>query len=317
MVRTVLGDVEPSTLGAIDYHEHLFHRSPILPGEDLDDPAASEAEFAAFLRSGFDGIVDATPIGLGRRPGALATIAARTRGAIVAATGRHRDAHYAGGGRLDALDLAAVFERELTVGIAASDDEYGVTDAPAPALIDGRPVRAGLIKTGIDYWRISTTERAALEAAAAAHLVTGAPVMVHTERASAVPELLGLLEASGVAATRVAIAHADRNPDAGLHAEIAAAGAYLGYDGAARYRDHPESVLLDCLAAVVEAGHGDRVLLGGDVARRSSFAAYGGMPGLAYLGDRHLRRVRARLGDALTTTILVDNPAAYLAWSRA
>jgi hypothetical protein len=46
------------------------------------------------------------------------------------------------------------------------------------------------------------------------------------------------------------LAHVDRNPDPGLHAELAAAGAYLGYDGMARFKYWPDSVLLDCLLRV-------------------------------------------------------------------
>jgi phosphotriesterase-related protein len=312
-VRTVLGDVPSETLGALDYHEHLFHVSPLLPGEDLVDEEASTRECRTFLASGFSGLIDATPLGLGRRPEALARIAATTGATVVASTGRHRDGHYPQG-TSGGLDLAALFERELTEGIAAHDDDPNGARALAP---DGSPVRAGQVKVGIDYWRITPVERAALAAAGEAHRATGAPVMVHTERASAVFELLGLLETEGVAAARVAIAHADRNPDPGLHSEIAATGAYLGYDGAARYRDWPESVLLDCLAAVVEAGHGDRVLLGGDVARASSWRALGGMPGLAYLGERYVPRMRVRLGDDAVDRILIANPARYLTWTHA
>lgn len=310
LVRTVLGDLRPDALGVIDYHEHLFHRSPLLPGEDLDDEAAATSECAAFLASGFAGLIDATPLGLGRRPEALVRIAAATGSVVVASTGRHRDAHYTEDA-FAGLDLAALFERELTEGIAASDAD---PEGPRATTPDGEPVRAGQVKVGIDYWRISATERAALAAAGSAHRATGAPVMVHTERATAVFEALELLAAEGVPASRVAIAHADRTPDPGLHADIAAAGAYLGYDGAARLRDWPESVLLDCLAGVVEAGHGDRVLLGGDVARASSWRSLGGMPGLAYLGERYVPRVRARIGDAAAERILVENPARYLVW---
>lgn len=324
-VRTVRGDVFPDDLGAIDYHEHLFHRSPLLPGEDLDDEQASGEEFGALVAAGFAGIIDATPIGLGRRPAALARIAARSGAVIVASTGRHRDAHYPDPGWLDHLDLEDVFVRELVDGIAETDGAYadgaaGVAAAggwPTIALAGGAPVRAGIIKLGIDYWRISRPERAAIEAAGAAHMRTGAPIMVHTERASAVPELLDLLSGAGAPASRVAIAHADRNPDPPLHADIAARGAYLGYDGAARYRDWPESVLVDCLAAVVSAGYTDRLLLGGDVARRSSYAAYGGMPGLAYLGRRFLPRIRERVGADVARTILIDNPARLLTWGWA
>ena len=63
-------------------------------------------------------------------------------------------------------------------------------------------------------------------------------------------------------ASAVALAHVDRNPDPGLHAELAAAGAYLGYDGFARSQRWPDSVLLECLerSAVARSGrtHPDR-----------------------------------------------------------
>ena len=54
------------------------------------------------------------------------------------------------------------------------------------------------------------------------------------------------------------LAHADRNPDPVLHAELAAIGAYLGYDGFARSRILPDSALIDCLAQAIELGAGDQ-----------------------------------------------------------
>ena len=169
---------------------------------------------------------------------------------------------------------------------------------------------------GIGYWRISAFEHRVAEAVAAAHTATGAPVMVHTEHATAVHEVLDLLDDLGVPSSRVALAHVDRNPDPGLHAEVAARGAFLGYDGPARARSAPDSVVLDCLYEVASAGHADALLLGGDVARASRYASYGGMPGLAYLGRRFVPRMRALLGAELTDQVLVHNPARWLTWTR-
>ena len=59
----------------------------------------------------------------------------------------------------------------------------------------------------------------------------------------------------------------------------------------------------------------ERIVLGGDVARRSSFRAYGGMPGMAYLPERFVPRLRESEGDELVQQILVTNPAGYLAFS--
>ncbi len=64
-VRTVLGDVDAASLGRVNYHEHLFQVSPLLPGDELDDEAASSAEAGLLKASGFESMVDATPFGLG------------------------------------------------------------------------------------------------------------------------------------------------------------------------------------------------------------------------------------------------------------
>ena len=93
VVRTVLGDIAPALLGRVDYHEHLFQVSPLLPGDELDDEKASGEEAALLQASGFEAMVDATPFGVGRDASALARISASTGLHIVATTGRHREAH--------------------------------------------------------------------------------------------------------------------------------------------------------------------------------------------------------------------------------
>lgn len=310
VVRTVLGDVEPAALGAVDAHEHLFQVSPLLQGDELDDPERSRQEAASLRGSGFAAMIDATPIGLGRRPAEVAAISATTGLGVVASTGIHREAHYGVEHPLrgwDAERRAAAFVRDLVEGMP----EHDGPDA-GPALHEGEPVRAGLIKTGIGYWSIAPFERATLVAAAIAHAETGAAIMVHLEHGSAGHEVLDLLERLGVAPSRVMLAHADRLIDPGHHAELLARGCALGYDGMARWRDRSDHELLELTAAVVERGF-DRILLGGDVARASRYVAYGGMPGLAYLGARYLPRLRERIGDETVERMLVAHPRALLA----
>lgn len=312
VVRTVRGDVAPGSLGRVNYHEHLFQVTPLLPGDELDDEAASGREAGLLRESGFDAMVDATPFGLGRDAEGVARISARTGLAVVATTGRHREEHYAADHPTRASDaeaLAALFTTEVAEGMARSDADPAGPRALGP---DGLPVRAGMLKGGADYWHISAFERTTLEALAAAHRATGAPIMVHLEFCTAAHEVLDLLAAGGVAAERVVLAHADRDPDAGLHASLAERGAYLGYDGFARPRTRSDAELLALTVAAVEAGAGERIVLGGDVARCTRYAAYGGMPGLAYLGERYLPRLREALGDASVDGMLVANPARLL-----
>ncbi|MFK3835222.1 phosphotriesterase [Microbacterium sp. NPDC087868] len=320
MIRTVLGDIDPALLGATNYHEHLFQVSPLLPGDELDDEALSGAEAEGLRDSGFAAMVDATPFGIGRDSEAVARISAATGLHIVATTGRHREAHYAPEHptRTWGVDaLTALFVRDIVEAMPVDDAEVLTSPTPRTAHApDGAPVRAGILKGGIDYWRISDFERTTLDALAAAHRETGAPIMVHLEFCTAAHEVLDLLAAAGAASDRIVLAHADRDPDPGLHASLAERGAYLGYDGMARPRTRSDAELLALTAAVVERGAGDRVLLGGDVARRTRYLAYGGMPGLAYLGERYVPRLRALIGDEAVDRMLVTNPARLLTLSR-
>lgn len=311
IVRTLLGDIDPAALGAVDYHEHLFQVTPLLRGEELDDPARSRREAELFVASGIDAMVDATPLGLGRRVSDAVEISRRTGLRVVHATGAHHGGHYPDDHPVRALDesaLAELFTREIAEGFTQPAWEQPAAPVAGPA------PRAGIVKTGIRFWNIGDFERRVLAAAASAHARTGVAIMVHTEHGSATFEVLALLDSLGVPADRVILAHMDRNLDSGLHRELAAAGAYLGYDGPARHQYHSDEAIIECAARVVD-GHGDRLLLGGDVARRSRYAAYGGMPGLAYLAARFVPRLAERVGDAAVDRILRANPASVLAFS--
>jgi len=311
-VRTVLGDVGAAELGRTNYHEHLFQVTPLLPGDELDDEPASTSEAASLRTSGFAAMVDATPTGLGRRPVAVARISAATGLHVVATTGAHREPHYGAGHWLTALSeeqLAEHFVRDVTEGLPVTD---GPDRGPTALGPTGAPVRAAVVKAGIGYWSTTAFEHRVLAAVAATWRRTGAAVMVHLEHGSAAFEVLAELERHGVPAAAVALAHVDRNPDPGLHAELAAAGAYLGYDGFARSQRWPDSVLLDCLLRAAEQGAGERLLLGGDVARATRYRGYGGMPGLAYLGERVLPRLAQAAPAGLVDAVLVTNPARWL-----
>ncbi len=68
----------------------------------------------------------------------------------------------------------------------------------------------------------------------------------------------------------------------------------------------------DVERSAVEA---ERIVLDGDVARRSSFRAYGGMPGMVYLPQRFIPRLREGGSEELVQQILVTNPARFLAFA--
>jgi phosphotriesterase-related protein len=285
IVRTVLGDIEPSALGPTDAHDHAFFASPLLAGEELDDLDRAIAEVATLAAAGAGAYVDWTPLGLGRDVEGLRAVSRATGLHIVASTGVHREAHYGPDDPVRSVDLVERFVSDIAAG-------------------------SGAIKIGADYHRLSAFEARVFAAAAAAHERTGAPLLVHTELGTHGTEILERL--AGVAT--VVLAHVDRNPDARAHAELAAAGAYLEYDGPGRTKHWPDSTILQLIADVAGLGHADRLLCGGDLAGRHMSRAYGGGPGMDYVFARFKPRLERELGEELSRRIFVENPARAFAF---
>ncbi len=290
-IRTVLGDVRPEELGACDAHDHLFLRSPRLPGQELNDGAAARAELAAFRAVGGGSVVQWTPYGMGRRAADLPELSRSSGVHVVCATGLHQAAHYSAQ-LLEELRgrLAEVFVAELTQGIGTSG------------------VRAGLIKVAGGFHALDAHTRWTMTAAAEAHHATGAPIAVHLEMGTGALDVLDLLCGSlGVEPHRVILGHLNRSPDPVVHRQAAEAGAYLAFDGPSRAHHSTDWRMPDAVRALAEAGFGQRLLLGGDTVVAGARSVDGG-PGMPYL----LRRVRPRLalelGEELTDHVLTQNP---------
>jgi 5-phospho-D-xylono-1,4-lactonase len=291
IVRTIRGDIAPEELGPCDAHEHLFLVTAAQPGDDYSDISKAIEEAATLRAAGAAALVDWTPIGLGRDLDGLRAVSEATGLHIVAATGLHRDVYYAADDPLRA-------EAEETLAARF------VTDLE----------RCGIIKVGAGYHSISPFEAKAFAAAAAAHSEIGAPVCVHTEHGTMGLTIVERLGELGVRPERVILAHIDRNPDAGEHAETAATGAWLQLDGPGRTKYWPDSTILGLISELAERGHADRLLLGGDTGRRSMFRAYGGGPGLDYVFARFRPRLEREFGRELSEQILVANPALAFAF---
>jgi phosphotriesterase-related protein len=287
VVRTVLGDIDPAELGPCDAHEHLFLVTPAQPGDDFVEVDKAIEEARTLVAAGARSLVDWTPIGLGRDLDGLAAVAREAGLHVVAATGLHRDAHYVAGDPLRSEPVERLAER----------------------FVAELRHRCGIIKTGASYHQVTEFEAKGFEAAAAAHAETGAPVCVHTQHGTMGLALVERLQALGVQSASVILAHLDRNPDAGEHAETAATGAWLQLDGPGRTKYWPDSTILQLIADLAERGHGGRILLGGDTGRRSMMRAYGGGPGLDYVFARFKPRLERELGADLARAIFVDAPA--------
>ncbi|WP_406166178.1 phosphotriesterase [Streptomyces canus] len=300
-VRTVAGDVPAEELGVCDAHDHLFFGSPRLPGQELRSVSAARAELTAFAAQGGGAVVQWTPYGLRRRADELPTLSRETSVRIVTATGLHQAVHY-DDATLAGLRgrLADVFITELTEGIGPSG------------------VRAGLIKVAGGFHALDAHARWTMTAAAEAHHATGATIAVHLELGTGALDVLELLCGElGVPSQRVILGHLNRSPDFTVHRQAAASGCYLAFDGPSRANHATDWRMPDAVRELADAGHGDRLLLGGDTTTAAARSVNGG-PGMPYLLRRVRPRLTADLGEELVRHILTDNPGRALAveWSR-
>lgn len=290
-VRTVEGDVPGQLLGVCDAHDHLFFGSPLLPGQELRSRSAALAELAAFAAQGGGAVVQWTPYGLGRRAADLPALSRESGVRIVAATGLHQAIHY-DDATLAGLRgrLAEVFVAELTEGIGTSG------------------VRAGLIKVAGGFHALDAHALWTMTAAAEAHHATGAPIAVHLELGTGALDVLDLLCGElGVPPHRVVLGHLNRSPDLTVHREAAASGCYLAFDGPSRAHHATDWRMPDAVRALAEAGHGERLLLGGDTTTAAARSVNGG-PGMPYLLRRVRPRLAVELGEEVVRRILTDNP---------
>ncbi|OLE77971.1 MAG: hypothetical protein AUG06_12255, partial [Actinobacteria bacterium 13_1_20CM_2_65_11] len=238
-VVTVLGPIAPEQLGVTDAHDHLFLRTPALPGQEFDDPDRAIEEVDTAKRGGLQAIVEVTPIGCGRRPAGMRAVAESTGVHVVAATGYHRDAHYPQGHWVREASVELLAKRIVTDLKEGMHPDDWLTEAPLDS------ARAGVIKAGASYQRISALEERRLVATAIGHRETGAAILVHTEIGTCADAIIDLLTREGVVPERIILAHLDRNPDLDLHVEVAARGVSLEYDTPGRIKYRPDSQLLD------------------------------------------------------------------------
>ncbi|MCP2261684.1 phosphotriesterase-related protein [Streptoalloteichus tenebrarius] len=288
MVRTVLGDIPPEHLGVCDAHDHLFLRSPMLPGQELDDPAAALGELTAFAAAGGNAVAQWTPWGMGRRMADLPELSRRSGTHIVAATGLHQARHY------DAAELARLRDSLAEMFV------HELTEAET---------RAGMIKVAGAFHHLDHHTRHVMAAAAHAHHATDAPIGIHLEGGTAALDALDVLCGThGVAPHRVLLGHVHRFPDPAIHRQAAETGAFLVFDGPSRAHHGTDWRLMDSLAALVDAGHAHQVLLGGDTVTANARSTADG-PGMSFLLTGLRPRVERELGADVATAIFVRNPA--------
>jgi phosphotriesterase-related protein len=264
-VNTVLGPVAADDLGVVAVHEALLS---VVPGaEHAYDISFDRAEIfevlarklTAFRESGGGTIVDSTGMFHGRDVRLYEALSRSTGVHIVASTGMGPEEDL-GGYFLTpqtnpptpwpAEKFADLFAREVTEGMVVPRVE--------------RRGAAGLVATAATPGGMTPTDESLFRGAARAALATGVPVSLRPG-ADALKDLQVVLD-EGLPADRVVVGNLDRKDAvaAGWPVAVAERGAYVaidhvGLDDDDRFVGDAERAAL--VGRLVEAGHGDRVLV--------------------------------------------------------
>jgi phosphotriesterase-related protein len=313
-VRTVLGDIDATRLGVTYAHEHLVidvgRPVDLFPDFLLVDLDKMTQELESAVAVGLRSVVDAMPAHAGRNIASLVELSQRTGVQVVAPTGLHHARYYGDhhwSVRATVAELADLFAADVSDGI----DER---DYSGP-IVRRTPHRAGVVKVAGSEGGPSDRDRSVFEAAAAAHRLTGVPILTHCEHGTGALEQVRLLADHGVDPAHVVLSHVDAVVDRGYHRELLATGAFAEYDRSFRWGGADNGTLA-LLEWMIEDGLGGQVVLGMDAARQGYYRAYGGEPGLDFLLDGFSRAMAERgIDDVARRCLFVDNPARAFAFA--
>ena len=241
--------------------------------------------------AGIGAIVEATPVGVGRRVDLVRAVSEATGYPIVVPTGIYREPWVPAWAR-EAREQALTdwMLRELDEGIESSG------------------VRAGWIKLSAGDNGLTAVEGKILRAAARAAAQTNAIIGSHTVRGRVVQEQLAILEDAGYTPSRFIWIHAQNEPDLDLHLALARRGVWIEYDGIGSGPGDRQYLAL--IQRLLDAGLGGQVLLSHDRGWYDPAQPGGGVPRpFTYISKTFLPLLRGAGIDEQTIAQLThDNP---------
>ena len=343
-VQTVLGPVDPDSLGVTHTHEHLLSdqacylavpdeaserswiqapfsmdrrgatlsKFPYFPDNyELLDEEEAIREALRFRHAGGGTLVDVTNRGIARDPLALTRISRATGLNVVMGGGYYIPLSHPRG--FDSVSEDEVFE-EIVCDIVDGVGSTGVS--------------TGVIGELGNLWPPSDSETKVLRAAARAQIETGAPILIHPGFHPDSPShIVGVLLAAGADPSRVIIGHLDFISSLETIEWLVGTGCFMEWDifgteDSNLAAGSPPPILvptdvqrIERIERVVELGAGDRVLIGHDVCMKFHRAEHGGKAYDHILSNIVPRMRRRGFADSDITAILVDNPARALTFA--
>ncbi|MED5450397.1 MAG: phosphotriesterase-related protein [Chloroflexota bacterium] len=341
-IQTVLGLIDPKDLGLTMTHEHLlidfsvmFNPTPDVTTQRmahtpvsmenlgwirqycysnldnllvLDEETAIE-EAMLYQRHGGGAIVDATTIGIGRDPLALARISRGAGVHVVMGAGYYVDA-----------------AQPNEINNKNEDDIYQEIIKDVQLGVGNTGIKAGIIGEIGCTWPLMPNEIKVLKASARAQLETGLSILIHPGRDEKAPiEILRILADSGADLSRVIMGHLDRTVSSlNVLEELADTGCVLEWDlfgnEISFYQpsdfDMPsDAERLNFIRHMTDIGLGDRIVISHDICTKHRLVKYGGH-GYGYIPEHIIPRMRNKnFEESEIEAITRDTPARLLTMS--
>jgi phosphotriesterase-related protein len=303
-IQTVLGPIDPGSLGPTMMHEHTFFDVETAPGgyDAIVDDEGLLIELRHYTTAGGSGVVDPTVPAIGRNPEGLARLASASGLNIVMGAGWYRGEYHTDDVRtLSANELADGLVREFRVGVGESGVKPGI-----------------LGELGTGRGAIRASEERAFRAAARAQREVGFSISTHTTHYGELAfEQIRLLREEGVPVERIVIGHLGERRGAADVLAIAETGVYVQIDHVGRRLEAgmiSDEQRARNVAEVVRAGRVGQVTLSMDICANSQMHAHGGH-GFDHLLTTFVPLLRdAGVADADIRTMLVENPRRILAF---
>lgn len=304
IIRTLSGDMAPNAIqGAVLMHEHLHMRYP--PGSTSsfsDDVDLMIREVNIAGSEGVGLIVDAGHADMDRNLDNLKRINRESSVRVVASGGYYMQRTYPP--EIGTMPAEQIADQLADEAIREGFGAFGEIGQQGGVLTDD--------------------ERKVHRAVALAHVRTGLPVFTHNAysvRATDVPREAGLrqleiYEAAGADLSSVCIGHVCclDDPAADVASEIARRGAYVGFDRVTLNGTMPDEQRVSMAMALIEAGHGDKLLLASDMYSARSLKANDGNGIAQTLTVFAPMLTAAGLDDATLHSILNDNPRRFISF---
>lgn len=289
------GEIRPGQLGKTYMHEHLYLDLSRIKGDpdthyDATDLVIEEMRQLKAL--GISTIVEVTNHGMGRDVKRMQRIVKESGIQVVVSTGFYKDPFLPAAAISQPVgQLVKMMIRELNEGIGDSG------------------VRAQLIgEIGTSKDQMTEMEAKVFEAAARAHVETGAAISTHTTLGTYALEQLNFLKGFGVDLEKVVVGHVDLRCDSETHLRIAQTGATLAFDTIGKVNYASDEARVAHIKKLIEKGHVEQIVLSQDLTRKSHLKECGGI-GYSYMLNVFLPKLRAAgVADTEIRQMLENNP---------